>query len=584
MPRLVMEYLHGGNLIDQHADSPIAVEEIVVVLYQCLDGLEYLHGENVTHGDIKPENILVSSRRPMSVKLSDFGLARDKTVLQTWCGTLMYCAPEFFKGQPYSKKVDIWSLGVVVFEYAYGLPGTKKRRLVKPKDQVKHDKKWGIDWCERIDEKTEDWDAEDLIELLRGSMLRLDPSKRSSAGDCKKKGLEKGLFDNALHATGNRTPTMRPEQHLEPAVEEASTFILESLWPQEGSPDVERSGPCTHVLDGSVHIHATNNSSQAKMESTSDDDCTSSTSQGPYVRTAKRRRTMDRDYSQVSGPLIPEQLGGSITPRLSTSASLVRGSQHQLPSLPPTKIETYNSVYQSISLGNYAKNQNSQEPTGTQVDDIFGSYIEMTVRDKLVLMCESDASINAFQILNLVQSDAERQSILKSMEEHGSPETQKSRRDGFWVSFETGKSLCQILGLTHELQPLLDLGAGGKTVAATSLADSSGRGKYFCVELDGQHITGRRSDFWVNATHILRATGDKKHQAGPIIKTLHPGMRVENITSSGKVTGIYVSFLDGLLLCREKQLLGFRALLLQQFVTWICVADSEHALDWSLTH
>ena len=556
-PRLVMEYVPGGNLADQHADSPIGGEEIVVVLYQCLEGVEYLHQENVTHGDIKPENILIPSRCPMSAKLSDFGLARQKSVLQTWCGTLEYCAPEFFENQSYSNKVDIWSLGVVVFKYAYGLPAAKKRRCVNPEDQPKHDRKWGIKWCQRIDDATEDWDTDKLIELLRGSMLRWDPFERSSARLCKEKGSEKGVFNDAFDATGNRTPTMRPAQHAEPADEDASTFMIGPLWLQDRSPDVGRSGSCTHVLDCSVHNH----------ESTSGDNGYSSTSHCPPVRTAKRRRTGQGNYSQVVDRLIAERVGGTVPLTQSTTASLVPGKQHQLPSLPPNEIETCNGLDQSICFGARAKNQNSQEPTGTQVDEIFDSYVEMTVRGKLVLMRKSDASFNAVQILNLVQPAAERHSILESIEGDDSPGNTRNRLDGFWVSFETGKSLCQILGLSRELQPLVDLGAGGRAVAAAALADPTGRGKYFCVDVHGQHITVRWSDFWVNATQILRASGDKKHQAGPMIRTLYSWMRVENVTGSGKVTGTYVSFLDGLLLCREKELPEFRALLLRKFVT-----------------
>src|SRR5665213_1025347 len=49
---LEMEYLPLGNLGDQHADSPITVEETTTLLYQCLRGLEYLHAHNVAHRDI----------------------------------------------------------------------------------------------------------------------------------------------------------------------------------------------------------------------------------------------------------------------------------------------------------------------------------------------------------------------------------------------------------------------------------------------------------------------------------------------------------------------------------------------------
>ncbi|KAF2744334.1 kinase-like protein, partial [Sporormia fimetaria CBS 119925] len=78
----------------------------------------------IVHRDIKPENILVLSRSPFHIKLSDFGLAKAGSYLETRCGTLVYTAPEIAQycrpnsaGSPrYTCAVDIWSLGVVVFQ------------------------------------------------------------------------------------------------------------------------------------------------------------------------------------------------------------------------------------------------------------------------------------------------------------------------------------------------------------------------------------------------------------------------------------------------------------------------------------
>lgn len=75
VPQLVMEYVPLGNLINQEKTCRISGKEIVALLLQGLEALEYLHSQGVAHRDIKPEYILVSSRWPLSIKLGDLGIS-----------------------------------------------------------------------------------------------------------------------------------------------------------------------------------------------------------------------------------------------------------------------------------------------------------------------------------------------------------------------------------------------------------------------------------------------------------------------------------------------------------------------------
>ncbi|KAI9720729.1 MAG: hypothetical protein M1828_005520 [Chrysothrix sp. TS-e1954] len=137
---IIMEYVPGGDLsgyMNSHGTLP---EEMGRTMSrQILRALAYLHEKNITHRDIKPDNILICSEDPFVVKLSDFGLSKvvksNDTFLTTFCGTMLYCAPEVFpqydahaagvrkkrrhsdgpRKNPYSQLVDVWSYAAVLW-------------------------------------------------------------------------------------------------------------------------------------------------------------------------------------------------------------------------------------------------------------------------------------------------------------------------------------------------------------------------------------------------------------------------------------------------------------------------------------
>ena len=163
-----------GSLDDVHAASPITFEETLAVLVQGLQALEYLKSCGVMHRDLKPANILVSSRSPLIIiKLADLGLAKDdrngSTKFKTRVGSPLYIAPEVWKGkkEPYTYAADIWSLGVVALQLAYGLPDPKSGN-----------------WFCKILDFVKALDSDQLIDFLSSSMLRPEPMERLPASQC----------------------------------------------------------------------------------------------------------------------------------------------------------------------------------------------------------------------------------------------------------------------------------------------------------------------------------------------------------------------------------------------------------------
>lgn len=89
---------------------------------QIADALKYCHMRKVIHRDIKPENLLIGAKG--EIKIADFGWSvhAPSSRRTTLCGTLDYLSPEMVQGKTHSEKVDLWSLGVLCYEFLVGRP------------------------------------------------------------------------------------------------------------------------------------------------------------------------------------------------------------------------------------------------------------------------------------------------------------------------------------------------------------------------------------------------------------------------------------------------------------------------------
>lgn len=184
---LVMDLVTGGDLMDFVTQNGRIPEDAArEITRQVLTAVEYVHSRGISHRDIKPDNILIAQDEPVVVKVSDFGLAKiskSGSQLRTFCGTLAYLAPEIMAKKHaesngpimYSNKVDIWSVGCMLYVILTSyLPFNNRTQQELYKSVMSG----------RFAEEplVESEVSKDCIDFLR-AVLTVDPAKRPSAAE-----------------------------------------------------------------------------------------------------------------------------------------------------------------------------------------------------------------------------------------------------------------------------------------------------------------------------------------------------------------------------------------------------------------
>ncbi|XP_028267625.1 myosin light chain kinase, smooth muscle isoform X2 [Parambassis ranga] len=117
---MVMEFIAGGELFERIVDDNFEHTEPASVRYmqQILEGIGYMHQQNIIHLDLKPENIVCVDTTGTSIKIIDFGLASrldGKAPLKVMHGTPEFVAPEVINFEPVCLATDMWSIGVICY-------------------------------------------------------------------------------------------------------------------------------------------------------------------------------------------------------------------------------------------------------------------------------------------------------------------------------------------------------------------------------------------------------------------------------------------------------------------------------------
>ena len=170
----IMEYIPGGNvynLVPKNGIKTVPTKTIVSIMKDVISAVYFLHHMSppIIHRDIKPENVVLDQN--MRAKLTDFGWSnymQGDMKRTTVCGTPVYLAPEIINNRGHDEKVDIWCIGVLLFELLTGISPFQGNDVQTIKYNIN---RLNIAWQRDMDR-----DAVDLIRRI----LKYNPEERIS--------------------------------------------------------------------------------------------------------------------------------------------------------------------------------------------------------------------------------------------------------------------------------------------------------------------------------------------------------------------------------------------------------------------
>ena len=188
----IMEYIPGGNIfayVPKNGIRTISTHQVASIIKDVISATYFLHNmiPPIIHRDIKPENVLLGSG--MQAKLTDFGWSnymQGEYKRTTVCGTPIYLAPEMINNTGHDEKVDIWCIGVLLFELMTGVQPWKGHDVNTVKMNIINLR---INWPKNMDRK-----AGDLISKI----LRYNPSERISLENMLMHPFFTQFFPNAI--------------------------------------------------------------------------------------------------------------------------------------------------------------------------------------------------------------------------------------------------------------------------------------------------------------------------------------------------------------------------------------------------
>ena len=219
----IMEYIAKGNiynLIPHDNKKKLNVKVVASLMKDVISAVYYLHHMKpiIIHRDIKPENVLLAEG--MIAKLTDFGWSnymQEDEKRQTVCGTPIYLAPEIIKEEGHDERVDIWCIGVLLFELITGNVPFQGNDIDTLKENILHLR---ITWPKDINVE-----AKNLIKKI----LKLDPNSRISLEEMIQHPFFTKYFPNEVNNL------IKPEDQGE-----YKTFIISKDDPKNWEPFIKK--------------------------------------------------------------------------------------------------------------------------------------------------------------------------------------------------------------------------------------------------------------------------------------------------------------------------------------------------------
>ena len=225
---LVMEHIKNGNLysyMQSQKNKMIDAETTAKFIADLISALYYLHNmePNIIHRDIKPENCLIAENGEL--KLGDFGGSNyyfDNQERYTKCGTYLYHSPEMLLWKGYDTRVDIWAIGVLIFELLNGYPpfqagpGTLEDSIINLR----------IKWPEKMNL---------IAKNLISQILKLDPNHRPT------------LKEIAKHKFISTYVPDAENKLMKPSPIKELPFIISKSIPNENTKSSSQQGTTTIV-------------------------------------------------------------------------------------------------------------------------------------------------------------------------------------------------------------------------------------------------------------------------------------------------------------------------------------------------